>query len=238
MNKLMYILLLLTLTVSAQKRQEFKGQVSSGGALVGGIFVMNKTAGVETTTDANGIFTLNVRKGDKLVVFSDYTELREFDISDKSFDEQPYKMEVNAKSTELDEVKVHGKNLDEKQMGITSGNEKDYTPAERRKRANRVFSTNQGLNIGGDGIGKHKMLKENVKTEDKLTAIENLGKMYTPEQITEYYGIPADNVEGFMYYAAEDAECMQALKANSMKNAKPQLKRLSEEYLKILEDEK
>lgn len=238
MNKLLYILLFLSLTVSAQRRQGFQGQVSLGGALVGGIFVINKTTGIETKTNANGIFTLDVRPGDRLVVFSDYTEVREFDISEKSFDEQPYKMEVKAKSTELDEVVVQGDNLNEEQLGIVPEGQKQYTPAERRKRANRTLSLNQGLNVGFDGAGKHKMLKENVKTEDKLTAVENLRKMYTPEQITEYYGIPADNVEGFMFYAAEDMACMQALKANSLTNAKPQLKRLSQEYLKILEDEK
>jgi hypothetical protein len=238
MNKLLYILLFLSLTVSAQRRQGFQGQVSSGGALVSGIFVINKTTGIETRTDANGIFSLDVRPGDRVVVFSDYTEVREFDISSKSFDEQPYKMEVKTKATELNEVVVHGENLNEAQMGIVPEGQKEYTPAERRKRSNRTFSANQGLNIGFDGAGKHKMLKENVKTEDKLTAVENLKKMYTPEQITEYYGIPADNVEGFMFYAAEDMACMQALKANSMTNAKPQLKRLSQEYLKLLEDEK
>jgi hypothetical protein len=238
MNKLLYIFLFLSLTVSAQRRQGFQGQVSSGGALVSGIFVINKTTGVETKTDANGIFSLDVRPGDRLVIFSDYTEVREFDISEKSFDEQPYKMEVKTKATELNEVVVHGENLSEEEMGIVPEGQKQYTPAERRKRANRTLSLNQGLNIGFDGTGKHKMLKENVKTEDKLTAVDNLKKMYTAEQITEYYGIPADNVEGFMFYAVEDVACLQALKANSMTNAKPHLKRLSQEYLKILEDEK
>jgi len=236
MNKLLYILLFLSLTVAAQRRQDFRGQVSSGGALAGGIFVINKTTGVETKTDANGVFSLDVRMGDRIVVFSDYTEVREFDISSKSFEEQPYKMEVEAKGTELNEVVVQGENLNEEQMGIVPEGQKQYTPAERRKRANRTLSLNQGLNIGFDGAGKHKMLKENISTEDKLTAVENLRKMYTPEQLTEYYGIPADNVEGFMFYAAEDAACMQALKANSMTNAKPQLKRLSQEYIKMLED--
>jgi len=236
MNKLLYILLFLSLNVAAQKRQDFRGQVTSGGALVGGIFVINKTTGIEAKTDANGIFSLDVRPGDRIVVFSDYTEVREFDISAKSFDEQPYKMEVKTKATELNEVVVHGENLNEEQMGIVPEGQKQYTPAERRKRANRTLSLNQGLNIGFDGAGKHKMLKENISTEDKLTAVENLRKMYTPEQLTEYYGIPADNVEGFMFYAAEDAACMQALKANSMTNAKPQLKRLSQEYIKMLED--
>lgn len=238
MNKLLYILLFLSLTVSAQKRQDFRGQVSSGGALVGGIFVINKTTGVETKTDANGVFSLDVRVGDRIVVFSDYTKVREFDISSKSFDEQPYKMEVEAKGTELDEVAVQGKNLSEEEMGLVPEGQKQYTVAERRKRANRTVSLNQGLNLGLDGVGRKKMLKENIKTEDKLTAVENLRKMYTPEEITEYYGIPADNVEGFMFYAAEDMACMQALKANSLSTARPQLKRLSQEYIKMLEDEK
>ncbi|MFP9099447.1 hypothetical protein ACLI09_10360 [Flavobacterium sp. RHBU_24] len=236
MNKLLYIFLFLSLTITAQKRQDFRGQVLSGGALAGGIFVINKTTGVETKTDANGIFSLDVRAGDRIVVFSDYTKVREFDISSKSFEEQPYKMEVEAKGTELNEVVVQGENLSEEEMGIVPEGQKQYTVAERRKRANRTLSLNQGINLGLDGVGKKKMLRENISTEDKLTAVENLRKMYTQEEITEYYGIPADNVEGFMFYAAEDAACMQALKANSLSTARPQLKRLSQEYIKMLED--
>lgn len=243
MNKFLYLLLFCSVSLFAQKRQTFQGRVITPDAPLPGVFVINKTTGKETKSGENGLFTIDARSGDRLAVYSDRVEVREFPLSDKAFEEQPYVLEVQLKASELKEVVVEGSSLDPEKMGLVEPGQKTYTVAENRKRANRVFRANQGLNISGDALanrlnGKSRIIKQNVNTEQKLASLDKLRGMYTPEEITENFAIPADYVEGFLFYSNEDPDCFDALQANNRKKVKESLKRLALEYLKIIEDEK
>lgn len=243
MNKLLYLLLFCSLSVFAQRRHAFQGRVITSDSPLTGVFVINKTTGKETKSAENGLFTLDARAGDRLTVYSDRIEARDFVLSDKSFEEQPYILEVTLKANELKEVVVEGSTLDPEAMGLVEPGQKTYTVAENRKRANRVFRANQGLNISGDALanrinGKSRIIKQNVNTEQKLASLEKLRNMYTPEEIMEDFAIPADYVEGFLFYANEDEDCFTALQSNSRKLVTPQLQRLAPEYLKAIEEEK
>lgn len=239
MNKLLYLLLFISATAFAQ-RQSFKGKVVTDHIPLKDIFVIDKSTGFETKTDADGLFRLDIRPGEKLAVYSDRTEVREFTVSKEWFDQQPFELDVKLKGNELKEVVVEDK-IDNKSLGLdTSPN---LTPAERRKKANKLVGTNQGLSINGDGIinrvtGKSKTIKQSVNTEDKITAVENLRNMYTDDEFYEEFAIPLENVEGFIYYAAENFDCMIWLKANNRAKAKPYLQPLAVEYLNRLADEK
>lgn len=246
MNKLLSLFLFIsvcftTVQVSAQ-RQDLKGKVISGDIALHNVFVINNTTKKETKTDANGLFAIAARTGDHLVVYSEGTEAREFNVQEDWFNTVPFLLEVKIKSVELNEVVVQGKTLNVEKMGIVPEGQKQYTPAQRRKRANRALSTNQGLNVSVDAIankisGRSKTIKENVKTEDRMAAVDNFRVLYTNEEITDTFAIPNENVEGFLYFAVEDPDCLQALKANNRRLAKPHLQRMAKEYLKRLEED-
>jgi len=243
MNKFLYLLLLCSVSLVAQTRQTLRGQVITAEAPLPDVFVINKTTGAETKTGTNGLFNVEARNGDRIAVYSERVDVREFEISDESFKKMPYVMEVQLKVNELKEVVVDGGTLDPEAMGLVEQGQKQYTVAERRKRANRTVTANQGLNLSIDAFsnklnGRSKIIKQNVKTEQKLAALDNLRAMYTPEEITENFAIPADYVEGFLFYVNEDPDCFDALQANSRKLVKPHLQRLAPEYLKTIEDEK
>jgi hypothetical protein len=242
MNKLLTFLLFLSVSAFAQ-RQNFSGRVIIGEAALANVFVINQATAEETKTDVAGLFTIPVKSGDVLAIYSDRTETREFEIKRKWFNEQPFTFEVKPRATELNEVVVQDTRLDIKKMGIAPEDDKEYTTAQNRKRSNRLLRKNQGLNISGDAIankinGRTKIINDNLKTEDRIIAMDNFKVMYSNDEITDTYGIPADQIEAFAYYIVEDPDCLQALRANSRTLAKPHLQRLAKQFLERKDDEK
>jgi len=245
-SRLLLLFLCVGTVVKAQDKKALEGKVISGNTAVAGVFVINKRTGTETKTETNGIFNLYARPGDRIAVYSENIAVREFVLSERSFSEHPYLLEVEQTANELDEVVVQGKSLDAEAMGLVQEGQKQYSVAENRKRANRIFRANQGLSISGDAIanrinGKSRIIKQNVNTAEKIQGANNLKALYTPQEITDNFGIPANYVEGFIFYAAEDPDCLKALKAlkaNNRKKVKPHLQNLASEYIKIIEDEK
>lgn len=241
MNKLLTFLLFLSVGAFAQ-RQNFSGRVIIGETAVPNVFVINQATAEETKTDAGGLFSISVKTGDVLAVYSDRTETREFEIKRKWFNDQPFTFEVKPKATELDEVVVQDNKMNLKKMGIAPEDDTEYTTAQRRKRSNRVLRKNQGLSISGDAIanrinGKSKTINDAVKTEDRIIAMDNLKVMYPDGDITDTFGIPKDQVEAFAYFVVEDPDCLQALRANNRKAAKPHLQRLAKQFLERKDDE-
>ena len=242
MNKLLSLLLFLCIGSVMAQRQSFSGKVIVGDASLPNIFVINQATGAETKTDNNGLFTIQARSGDILAIYSDRTDTREFELRKKWFNEQPYTFEVKLKTTELAEVVVDDK-INSKKLGVTTGDEKTFTPAQRRKRANRTVTTNQGVSLSVDAMankvnGRTKIINQNVNTEDKVIAIDNFKNMYSPEEAETEFGIPADQAEAFAYFIVEDPDCLQALRANNRTKAKPNLQRLAKVYLERNETEK
>jgi hypothetical protein len=240
MNKLLTLLLFLSMGAFAQ-RQSFSGRVIIGEAAVPNVFIINQATAEETKTDAEGLFTIPVKSGDVLAVYSDRTETREFEIKRKWFNDQPFTFEVKLRATELNEVVVEDSKINSKALGVAPEEDKQYTTAQRRKRANRTFRANQGLSISGDAIankinGKSKTINDAVKTEDRIMAMDNLKAMYPDGDITDTFGIPADQAEAFAYFVVEDPDCLQALRANNRKAAKPHLQRLARQFLERKDD--
>lgn len=242
-SSLVIFLMLLAHMVTAQDKKTLEGKVITGNAVVAEAFVINKRTGAETKTSANGLFIIDAKAGDRLAVYSKTIEIREFVLSNESFKQQPYTLEVEQKGTELDEVVVERKKLDAEKLGLIAEGQEEYSVAENRKRANRVIRANQGLELSGDGIinrmnGKSRIIKENVKTSEKIQAADNLKAIYTSKEINQNFGIPLEYTDGFITYACEDADCREILKSNNRKRLKPLLRNLASDYIKRIENEK
>lgn len=241
-SKLLALLLFTSITVFAQQTKAFEGKVISGSTVVADAFIINKRTGTETKTTTNGLFTIQARLGDRLAVYSKAIETHDFVVSEQSFAQQPYVMEVDQKGTELDEVVVQRRQLDAEKLGLVQAGQKEYSVAERRERADRVVRKNQGLELSGDGIinrlnGKSRTIKENTRTSQKIQAADILKATYTPKEINANFGIPLDYVDGFITYACEDPDCRTFLKCNDRKRLKPLLTNLASDYIKLIEDE-
>ena len=246
-NKLVYIIVvLLCLPAFCQQRQNLQGRVVAGNAVVASVFVINKATGTEAKTDGSGNFSLPARTGDVLVVYGGRTELREFAVNQESFKEVPYVMEVKPKAYELEEVVIN-EQVTPEGLGIVPKGQKQYTPAQRRlyTATNMLpaFSvgTMAGISIPTDFIinaisGRTKMLKKALKTENKEFTIDKINGLYTEQEIRDDLKVPADYVQGFLFYAVEDADCARALKAKNDDLAKLLLMDLAKKYIALIEE--
>lgn len=236
-------LFLLTITAAfAQQRKPLLGRVIAGDAVVPNVFVINKYTGVETKTSAYGDFTLPARAGDRIVIYGKIIEVREFEISEASFNQKPYLLEVDPKGTELKEVVIN--KISPESLGLVPKGQKQLTVAERRLKTASEFKPNfMFLLMGGiafplDPIinaisGRTKMLKKNLATERKEFNIDKLNNIYTPEQITAKLHIPEELVNGFIFYAVEDPECAEALRVKNNDMVRLRLMLLAEQFLAL-----
>lgn len=246
-NKLLICFLLICSVALAQQRKPLSGRVLSGDAYVAGAFVINKNNGTETKTDGNGNFTIQARPGDRITIYSPIIEARDFVISEASFNEHPYKVEVEPKANELNEVVIVDMNPEK--MGLVPKGQKQYTPAERRLKTASEFKPDFLFLLGG-GIsmpldpvinaitGRTKMLKKNLAIEKKEFAIDKINGIYTAEQIINQLKVPPELVNGFIYYAVEDPDCAEALRLKNNELVKMRLMDLARKYMELQTDTK
>lgn len=234
-NSLLYILFCLPLLAFAQERKNLNGRVVSDGTGISGIFIINKNTGTEKKSDAQGNFAIEAKDGDVITAYSTKTEVRDFVVSEKSFEENPYIISVITKAYELEEVVVE-KKVTSESLGIVPKGQKQYTPAERK-----LFGATSGFGI--DIIlnalsGRTKMLKRALETEKKEMLMEKIGYVCTEDEIKTEYKIPEEYVQGFVYYIVEDKEFAEAVKAGNDTMARFLMTGLATKYLKIIADEK
>jgi hypothetical protein len=231
MNKILVLLLLVCTTVFCQDRTSLQGKVIAGGAGIQDVFIINKVTGKEVKTNATGNFTILAKAGDKIAVYSAKVDVREFIISNASFKEVPYVLEVNTKTTELQEVVIQGQ-VTSQSLGIVPKDQKQYTVAERR-----AFTANDGTDALLNRIsGRAKMLEKAVDTEKKETVIDNLSGLYTDAEITEQFNVPSENIKAFIFYAAEDANLARAVKENNAQLINLELIEIAKKYLAAIKE--
>jgi hypothetical protein len=246
-NKLLFIFLLFVFAATAQDRQSLQGRVVNEGEGIGGLYVINKTTKTETRTDGSGNFSLPARAGDKLVVYSAGTDVREFAISAASFKEQPYLVSVQFKAYELEEVTIND-SINSVSLGIVKKGSVPPTAAERRLKTAGQFRPIMLLGIIAGGMpldpiinaitGKTKRLKKELAVERRMADLEKINNLYTEEQIVADLKVPAENVNGFIYYAIEDKDFAAAVKAKNDTLAKFLLGGLAVKYGELLNGEK
>lgn len=243
LNKLINITLFLFCAVVWAQRASFTGTVLSGAMPVGGILIVNLTDEKETRSAINGSFTLQARPGDVLAISDSRIKEYRLTLTDDMIAESPYRVYVNLLQIELDEVMVTGFNL-ATILGIPMG--RAYTPAERSLHSAASMTPSfgkHGAQIPFDPIinaftGRTKTLKKNLAVERKYTAMDALSTYYSDDALTIEFNIPADFVNGFKFYLAEDQIFTNALKAGNAKNIGHLLAERAMHYLNLIQEEK
>ena len=245
MNKFLAILLFIAATAFCQERKPLQGKVVSDGYGVADVFVINKATGSETKTDVSGNFNIASKAGDKLVVYSPRVTIREFAVSDKSFTEVPYVVEVEVSSLELDEVVVDGSITAEK-LGIVPKNQKQYTPAERKLYTAGDFKPIMllGLLVGSMPLdplinainGRTKRMKKLVAQEKREMLLEKLHNICTATEITNTFKVPEEHIDGFLYFVIEDKDVASLIDAKNESLAKFRITELAEKYVALIKE--
>lgn len=241
MSKLLCIFTFLLPLHAFAQRDTLIGRVVVAGANAQGVFVINKNTGAEVKTGPDGLFKVPARNGDRLTVYSDRTEVREFAVGAESFANMPYALEVEPQGYEIEAVTVTGNRMAE-DLGIVPKGQKHNTVAERRvytAAGNRpLWQYALGLLAGSMPVdpfinaitGHTKKLKTELATEQKEGRVQLVSTIYTAAQLVDYLKIPAEKVNGFLYYAAESDVLLQAVAGNNTEKARLELTNLAVAY--------
>jgi len=209
-----------------------QGKVLSGKNGVSAVFIINKKTGAETKTNETGNFAIAAKPGEAIAVYNTKIMVREFILTSQSFQNMPFVVSVDYHPYQLDEVVIdkYGK-IDAVSLGLVPKGQKILTVAERR-----IYGCVGFLSV--DALinhlsGRWRMLQSNLVTEKKETMIETLRGMYNEDEMTEYYGIPNENVDGFLYYLAEKADFVLTVKEGDKKQIDFLLANFAHDYLAL-----
>ncbi|MCW4469355.1 hypothetical protein OGH69_10295 [Flavobacterium sp. MFBS3-15] len=247
-SKITIILLLLCSLASAQGRKALRGTVNSGGVGVPNVFVINRQTGDETKTDSQGNFNIAAKAGDRMAVYGEQIETRDFSVTEDSFRYTPFTVSVDYKATELEEVVVEDEKKDPYAQG-QQGRLAKHTPQERKAVAGARIGprfndpTVQGAAINGDGIinlftGKRKAIKRALEMERREKLITSFKGMYDEVVLNEEFGIPKENIDGFIYYCIENKDMAKAIEANDKPKAEELMPDLVLEFIDNIKSKK
>lgn len=221
MPRIEVLLLLCGIFCSGQHGKAISGTIVVANANPGGVRIINATTEKEAVTDAQGHFSIVAGRGDLLLFSSGHLDFFRHIVEDEEYEKGYFSIVMTSKVRQLDEVEVRPyTGIDAVSMRILSKPAKTYTPAERRLRtARHVFvGPVQG---GGTGItidpvinfitGRTARLKSDLLVERQERVIRRLKEWYPDEYYPDKLSIPAEAVEAFRYYCADDRALESAL---------------------------
>jgi hypothetical protein len=235
MKSKLTFLLIFTGFMAYCQEQVLTGRVVADSIGLPGVFVINKAAGIEQKTDADGLFSITVKPGQKLVVYNDAITVREFHISADSFKNMPYVLAVERRSEEIEEVVINS-SITRESLGLVPKGQKQYTPAQ--KRVLSYQGNTQGLS-GFINLLRGRKFLEKIKTiyAKKEVDLYTLRGMYTEEQIVRDFNIPAQYAAAFLFYAVDDERMAETLKSGELGAARLLLAELSLKYLETIKED-
>jgi len=249
-NKYVYITLFVTMLPFAalSQRKPVTGRIVTESYALQGILVVNLQGEREARTNETGMFTLDARPGDTLVITDPGIKTKVV-VLDDSYISSVKDIIVEINDTyELDEIVIEQDNkLTSESLGLVPKGQKQYTPAERKLYTAGDFKPIHlvGIIMGGLAVdpiinainGRTKSLKKAVDVERKEFALEALNGMFTNGEITEHYKIPNENVAAFLYYCVEDAAFAAAVRGGNDTLASFLMSGLATKYLAIISSE-
>jgi len=230
-------------------RKPLQGKISIGEVTAdpGEIAVRNLQTKKNTATTNGGFFTIVAKAGDSLYFSGKEIVSMKMIISNEDSSKEMLNIVLTPAGTQLKEVTVNGKNINSKSVGLNPSGQKTYTPAERRLAVARKVTPQRKpadsyAAIGTDPLinavsGKSKDLKKQAQVEKKESSKAQLSEMYDHTYFTDSLKIPADYVEGFLYYAIEDKKLIKTLDSGLKLQLDYQLTSLATEYKKTIKGE-
>ena len=239
-NNTLLLVLFFIATVSfgqAISEKEINGKITADTITVEGIKIVNSSTEKVTVTDKNGFFYLFVKEGDVLVFSAVNLVTLHRRMSKQDLIQDILKIQMSPKSIALKEVIVNeNSQITAENLGIIPYGQKKYTPAERK-----LYTATSGGGI--DGLlntisGRKAMLKKEIVVENKEQSLSRLLPLFEDKYYIETLKITADYIKDFQHYCVDDASFTAALKSKNKTLIMFLIVGLSENYTKIIADEK
>ncbi|WP_136668550.1 hypothetical protein [Flavobacterium sp. H122] len=244
MLRIVLFLMFLNFNLYSQN-QKINGIVESDLGVHDGVLVVNRTNKQNTFTSNGGQFVIEADPDDVLVFSSPKTEPLEIRLNSNSFRQNPLKIKVRVKPSELAEIKIV--DISAKRLGVVDNSVKTYTPAERKLRTAGTFKWYSPLLIpfGGmsvDGLinqisGRTSRLKKEAKIERNEFNLAKLKTTFPEDFYISTLSIPPDYIEGFLVYASENPKVVQCLKEKNKNVLRFALTDLAFQYKELISTE-
>lgn len=233
-----FLLLVMTFPIcSAQSLGEkvFYGKIIADSLAVESVNVLNSRTGYTVTSDEKGLFQINVKIGDALVLSAVNLETRRKMIREEEMKSDLIIIKMVARVNELNEVNVNeNSQINAVNLGIIPAGQKKYTPAERKLYTAQSGMLDPVLNAIS---GRTNMRKKEVVVERKERLLLKLDGLYEDKFYIETLKIPEIYISGFQYYIIEDNDFVRALEAKNKTLILFYIKKLALNYNEIISSE-
>ncbi|MEM0576783.1 hypothetical protein [Flavobacterium polysaccharolyticum] len=189
-----------------------RGRILASSGIFTEIEVVNLNSEKSVKVNENGEFNIEAEINDVLFFASKSFEAYRKVIKANDFCEDFISVEMIPKGIELDEVIINQyATINARDLGIISKNQKSYTVAERRLKANS----------GGLGglinmlSGRKEMLKKELEVEKKEINLAKLKRLFTSDFYQKSFHIAADKITTFQYYCIENKSFAKLLETNN-----------------------
>jgi hypothetical protein len=196
----------------AKEVKTIRGRILANSGIFTEIEVVNLNSGKSAKVNENGEFTIEAEINDVLFFASKSFEAYRKVVHANDFCEDSITIEMIPKGIELDEVIINQyATINARDLGIIPKNQKSYTVAERRLKANS----------GGLGglinmlSGRKEMLKKELEVEKKEINLAKLKRLFTSDFYQKSFHIAADKINTFQYYCIENKSFAKLIETNN-----------------------
>lgn len=228
-------------TAQTDARKWLEGKLIAEFADLEGIHIMNINADYSTTAQAGGYFTTWAKPGDTLMFSAVHIKGKMIGLTADDFEKPLFFVRIESMVNQIDQVKVRQyKNITAESLGIVK-NVKRYTPAERKLKTASDMSVGSIITL--DPLfnwisGRTAMLKKEVEAERKEMLMATLENAYDGDYLTSKLKIPTHHVRGFLFYAVEDKELANLVRAKTSGPIEFRLAELAVQYNETIAGEK
>ncbi len=246
-NILYIFLFFISSQLFAQNEIIIQGKITADTDDLFGINVINMTTEIGVASNADGTFSIKVKENDTLFFSAIHIEQKKYKITTKDFETKYIEVNLKKSTEKLQEiVVVEYPNINAEDLGIIPRGQKTYTPAEKKlisagedfKWYSPLLIPFGGMSFEGllnDLTGRKKALKDGVVVERKQIAQEKILEYFDKETIQKTFNIPADYVDGFLFYLVENQQVINTIGNKNKTELTFVISQVSLAYLKMID---